>query len=44
MIGDVYGADLTYGTQSYVIQTYIKGAGYNSLYDYNWSGIRILKH
>jgi oligopeptide transport system substrate-binding protein len=44
MIGDVYGADLEYGTQSYVTQSYVKGAGFNSLYDYSWQGIRVLKH
>jgi oligopeptide transport system substrate-binding protein len=44
MLQDVVGANLRYDTQSYVIQTYVKGAGYNSLYDYSWEGIRILKH
>ena len=44
MIGDVYGADLEYGTQSYVTQSYVKGAGFNSLYDFAWENIRILKH
>jgi oligopeptide transport system substrate-binding protein len=44
MVADYYSADLTYGTESYVIQSFVKGAGYNSLYDYGWSGIRILKH
>jgi oligopeptide transport system substrate-binding protein len=41
---DVFGANLTYGTQSYITQTYVKGAGYNSLYDYGWQNMRILKH
>jgi oligopeptide transport system substrate-binding protein len=44
MQGDVVTANLNYGTQSYVVQTYVKGAGYNSLYDYSWMGYRILKH
>jgi hypothetical protein len=33
-----------YGTQSYMTQAYVRGAGYNSLYDYNWEGIRLLSH
>jgi oligopeptide transport system substrate-binding protein len=44
MIGDINGAPLDYSTQPYVTQSYVKGAGFNSLYDYNWTGIRILKH
>jgi oligopeptide transport system substrate-binding protein len=44
MIQDVNGAALNYNTQSYVTQTYVKGAGFNSLYDFEWTGIRILKH
>jgi oligopeptide transport system substrate-binding protein len=44
MIGDVYGAGLEYGTQSYVTQSYVRGAGFNSLYDFAWENIRILKH
>jgi oligopeptide transport system substrate-binding protein len=44
MVGDVFDANLQYGTQSYITQSYIKGAGFNSLYDYSWEGIRILKH
>ena len=41
---DYNGAPLQYGTQSYVTQSYVKGAGFNSLYDYSWENIRILKH
>lgn len=44
MIQDAYGAALTYGTRTYIVQPYVKGAGFNSLYDYGWSGIQILKH
>jgi oligopeptide transport system substrate-binding protein len=44
MIADYNGGALTYDTQSYITQTYVKGAGFNSLYDYSWTGIRILKH
>jgi ABC-type oligopeptide transport system substrate-binding subunit len=41
---DVVWAPLVYGTQPYLVQSYVKGAGYNALYDYNWEGIRILQH
>jgi oligopeptide transport system substrate-binding protein len=44
MLQDVVTANLQYGTQSYVTQSYVKGAGFNSLYDFSWEGIRILKH
>jgi oligopeptide transport system substrate-binding protein len=44
MIHDNYGAALQYGTQPYLVQSYLKGAGFNSLYDHSWRGIRILKH
>ena len=35
---------IDYGTQPYLVQTYVRGAGYNGLYDYNWQGIRLLQH
>jgi oligopeptide transport system substrate-binding protein len=44
MIKDVAVANLFYGTQPYIAQTYVKGAGYTGLFDYRWEGIRILKH
>ena len=44
MIRDNYGSALQYGNQPYVAQSYVKGAGFNSLYDYSWTNIRILKH
>jgi len=44
MVSDVVWATMFYGTQSYMIQSYVRGAGYNSLYDYNWEGIRLLSH
>ena len=43
-IKDVAGANLEYGTQPYIVQSYVKGAGYTGLFDYRWEGIRILKH
>ena len=44
LCNDIVWASFTYGTQSYLTQTYVKGTGYNALYDYNWEGIRILQH
>src|SRR5919202_481248 len=44
MVQDSFGAALEYGTQPYIVQKYVKGAGFNSLYDYSWQGIRIPKH
>ena len=41
---DIVWASFIYGTQTYFAQTYVKGTGYNALYDYNWEGIRILQH
>jgi len=42
--GDLVWASFTYGTQTYLTQSYVRGTGYNALYDYNWEGIRILQH
>ena len=36
LIADNVDAVLYYNTQTYFTHTYVKGAGYNSLYDYNW--------
>ena len=44
LVSDVVWATLFYGTQPYLTQTYVKGTGYNGLYDYNWEGIRLLQH
>jgi hypothetical protein len=44
LLQDTESALLRYDTQTYVAQTYVKGSGYNGLYDYSWEGIRILKH
>jgi oligopeptide transport system substrate-binding protein len=41
---DLVWASLTYGTQSYLAQSYLRGEGFNALYDYNWEGIRLLSH
>lgn len=44
LVNDVVWMTIDYGTQPYFTQTYVKGAGYNGLYDWNWQGIRILQH
>lgn len=44
MVDDQVQANLTYGTQTYFTQSYVKGAGFNGLYDFNWEGITLLKH
>src|SRR6202521_4206713 len=44
LVNDVVWMTLFYGTQTYLTQSYTKGAGYNGLYDYNWEGIRLLTH
>lgn len=44
MIDDINGTNLFYGTQPYIVQPYVKGAGFTGIDDYRWEGIRILKH
>ena len=44
MVTDAVDANLFYGTQTYITATYVKGTGFNSLYDYGWTGIRIIQH
>jgi len=44
LVNDVTWMTIDYGTQPYLVQTYVKGAGYNGLYDFSWLGIKILKH
>jgi ABC-type oligopeptide transport system substrate-binding subunit len=44
MVEDVVWANIIYGTQPYLAQSYVKGNGYNGLYDYSWTEIRLLKH
>jgi oligopeptide transport system substrate-binding protein len=44
LVNDVVWMTLFYGTQTYLTQSYTKGAGYNGLYDFNWEGIRLLTH
>jgi oligopeptide transport system substrate-binding protein len=44
LANDVVWMTIDYGTQPYIVLSYVKGAGYNGLYDFNWEGIRILQH
>jgi oligopeptide transport system substrate-binding protein len=44
MLDDINGVNLFYGTQPYIVQTYVKGAGFSGIDDWRWEGIRILKH
>jgi len=44
MVNDLVWMTVIYGTQPYFTQSYVKGVGYNGLYDYSWQGIRILQH
>jgi oligopeptide transport system substrate-binding protein len=44
LVDDVVWMTIDYGTQPYLTQSYVKGMGYNGLYDFNWEGIRILQH
>jgi ABC-type oligopeptide transport system substrate-binding subunit len=44
LVKDIVWMTIIYGTQPYLAQKYVKGTGYNGLYDYNWQGIRILQH
>ena len=44
LVNDLVWMTIIYGTQPYFTQSYVKGTGFNGLYDYNWQGIRILSH
>jgi ABC-type oligopeptide transport system substrate-binding subunit len=44
LANDVVWMTIDYGTQPYLAQSYVKGTGYNGLYDFSWQGIRILQH
>ncbi len=44
LVNDVVWATLIYGTQPYMTQSWVKGAGYNGLYDFTWRSIKILQH
>jgi oligopeptide transport system substrate-binding protein len=44
LVGDGVIGGLVYGVQQYLAHAYVKGVGGNALYDFPWSGMRILKH
>jgi oligopeptide transport system substrate-binding protein len=44
LVDDQVWMTIDYGTQPYMVQSYVKGAGYNGLYDYAWEGISLLQH
>jgi oligopeptide transport system substrate-binding protein len=44
LVKDVVWATYFYGQAPFIVQPYVSGWGYNSLYDYPWSDIKLLKH
>jgi oligopeptide transport system substrate-binding protein len=44
IVDQAIAPELVYGVQQYLVHPYVKGAGGNALYDFRWSGIRILQH
>jgi oligopeptide transport system substrate-binding protein len=44
LVNDSIVAPLIYGVQQYLVHPYVAGAGGNALYDFSWTGARILKH
>ena len=44
LVNDSVFGGLLYGVQQYLVHPYVKGAGGNALYDYDWTGVRISKH
>ena len=44
LINDSILAALIYGVQQYLVQPYVRGAGGNALYDFEWRQARILRH
>jgi hypothetical protein len=44
MIQDETYASLFYYSWPWFIQSYVSGAGKNALYDFRWTGTKILKH
>lgn len=44
LVNDTIFAGLLYGVQQYLVHPWVRGAGGNALYDYDWTGIRILQH
>jgi oligopeptide transport system substrate-binding protein len=44
LVNDSVYAGLLYGVQEYLVHPWVRGAGGNALYDYDWTGIRLVKH
>jgi len=44
LVNDSVFGGLLYGVQQYLVHPYVTGAGGNALYDFDWTGVRILKH
>jgi oligopeptide transport system substrate-binding protein len=44
LVNDSVYAELLYGVQEYLVHPWVRGAGGNALYDYDWTGIKIVKH
>jgi oligopeptide transport system substrate-binding protein len=44
LVNDSAFAGLLYGVQQYLVHPWVRGAGGNALYDYDWTGIRLIKH
>jgi len=44
LVNDSIYAGLLYGVQQYLVHPWVRGAGGNALYDYDWTGVKIVKH
>ncbi|GAC1648595.1 MAG: peptide ABC transporter substrate-binding protein [Candidatus Dormibacteraceae bacterium] len=44
LVNDSIFAPLIYGVQQYLVHPHVLGVGGNALYDFSWTGTRILKH
>jgi hypothetical protein len=44
LANDSIYAGLLYGVQEYLVHPWVRGAGGNALYDYDWTGVTIVKH
>lgn len=44
LVDNCVTGNLIYGLQQYLIHDWVKGAGGNALYDYYWTGVKILQH
>jgi oligopeptide transport system substrate-binding protein len=44
LANDSVVAGLLYGVQQYLVHPWVRGAGGNALYDYDWTSVRLIKH